>query len=262
MQLDNSIEQKYLLRIRTSLDAARRVLDRSGDLATKGSDDPAIISDAEKKIAAALRQSLHQPNEGWLCEEHADDRARLACGVVWVVDPIDGTCEFAGGIPEWSISVGLVIDGAAIAGGIYNPATCEIVLGSTNLGVTYNGNPATASNKANLDGASILASRQEFLRGDWARFSNREFNIRPLGSVAYKLALVSAGRGDATWTLSPKNEWDIAAGVALIQAAGGRVTATDGQPIRFNREKTLLPGLIASGEGLWHEVNRVVTGAR
>jgi myo-inositol-1(or 4)-monophosphatase len=114
--------------------------------------------------------------------------------------------------------------------------------------VTYNGNPATASNKANLDGASILASRQEFLRGDWARFSNREFNIRPLGSVAYKLALVSAGRGDATWTLSPKNEWDIAAGVALIQAAGGRVTATDGQPIRFNREKTLLPGLIASGE--------------
>ena len=261
MQFDKSAEHNYVLRISNSLDAAARVLNVSGDLATKGSGDAAIISDAEKRIAAALRESLQQTGEGWLCEEHADDRARLGCGVVWVVDPIDGTCEFAGGIPEWSISVGLVIDGVAIAGGIYNPASGELVLGSANLGVTYNGNPACASKKANLDGASVLASRQEFQRGDWTRFSSKEFSVRPMGSVAYKLALVAAGRCDATWTLSPKNEWDIAAGVALVNAAGGRVSSSDGQPIRFNREKTLLPGLIASGEALWHSVNRVIAEA-
>ena len=79
---------------------------------------------------------------------------------------------------------------------------------------------ACTSQRTSLHGASVLASRREFLRGDWARFLGREFNVRPLGSVAYKLALISAGLADATWTLSPKNEWDIAAGVALVNAAG------------------------------------------
>lgn len=261
MRLDSSAEQKYLQRIKVSLDAAGRVLEVHGDLAIRGSDDAAKIVAAEKDIAAALRESLQQSGEGWLCEEHADDRERLGCGVVWVVDPIDGTREFAGGIPEWSISVGLVIDGDAVAGGICNPATGELVLGSANLGVTYNGQAASTSRKANLDGASVLASRQEFLRGDWTRFANRGFTVRPMGSVAYKLALVAAGLADATWTLSPKNEWDIAAGVALVKASGGRVSSTDGEPIRLNREKTLLPGLVASGETLWHDVNRLLASA-
>jgi myo-inositol-1(or 4)-monophosphatase len=240
------------------LEAAGRVLDGHNDRASKGNGNPEIIAETEKRIALSLRECLLESGEGWLCEEHADDHARLGCDIVWVVDPIDGTLEFIEGLPECGISVGLVVDGIAIAGGFYNFASRELFLGSTHLGVTYNGTSARVSERRSMHGASVLASRQEFLRGDWARFSGREFSVRPLGSVAYKLALVSAGLADATWTLSPKNEWDIAAGVALVAAAGGRVATIDGQPIRFNRQQTLLRGLMACGEGLWPAVNHLL----
>ena len=86
------------------------------------------------------------------------------------------------------------------------------------------------------------------------QFENLPFSIRPMGSVAYKLALLAAGRVDATWTLTPKNEWDVAAGVALIESAGGLVRSLAGSPLRFNNRNTLLPGLVASGPGLQQEI--------
>ena len=80
--------------------------------------------------------------------------------------------------------------------------------------------------------------------------------IIPTGSIAYKLAMVAAGWVDATISLAPKHEWDVAAGVLLVQAAGGRVMDLDGRPIHFNQENTLLNGVIAAGprtfEGLWN----------
>jgi myo-inositol-1(or 4)-monophosphatase len=81
------------------------------------------------------------------------------------------------------------------------------------------------------------------------------FTVVPSGSVAYKLALVSAGLGDATFTLVPKNEWDIAAGVLLVEAAGGRVTDKDGCRLTFNCRETLVSGLVASGLPLFDQLN-------
>ena len=86
------------------------------------------------------------------------------------------------------------------------------------------------------------------------QFENLSFSIRPMGSVAYKLALLAAGRADATWTLTPKNEWDVAAGVALVESAGGLVRSLAGSTLRFNNRNTLLPGLVASGPGLQQEI--------
>ena len=71
--------------------------------------------------------------------------------------------------------------------------------------------------------------------------------MTPTGSVAFKFAVIAAGETDATWTLVPKNEWDVAAGVALVRAAGGDVVLKDGTEPTFNREDTLFPGLIAAG---------------
>ena len=71
-----------------------------------------------------------------------------------------------------------------------------------------------------------------------------------MGSVAYKLALVAAGLADATWTLAPKHEWDVAAGVALVLAAGGRVRTLDGSPLVFNQPRPWLSGLAAYPDGL------------
>ena len=118
--------------------------------------------------------------------------------------------------------------------------------------------PVQVSSRQELPGALVLGSRSEFKRGEWKQFQDGSLVLRPVGSVAYKLALVSAGLADATWTLVPKNEWDIAAGTALVQAAGGMVRNLDGSPVGFNRRTTLLPGLIAAGPQLYAEISRLL----
>jgi myo-inositol-1(or 4)-monophosphatase len=256
--VSSSEEQKYLDRIAAALAATNGV---ARDLASREIEDghrQEAIKNAERRISDALRETLLQEGEGWLCEEDADDHARLGCEVAWVIDPVDGTREFITGVPEWSISVSLVVGGIAIAGGVFNPSTDELVLGSLNLGVTYNGRAVRAASRSNMKGAVVLASRQEFNRGEWTHFEDRGFEIRPTGSVAYKLSLVAAGLADATWTLSPKHEWDVAAGVALINSAGARVCFPGGSPVHFNRKETLLPGLIASSAGIWSDVNSLI----
>jgi len=219
----------------------------SGDVAFryKQGDDP--VTEADQRVDTALRRLLPQGDEGWLSEETVDNADRLDRRDVWIVDPLDGTREFVSGIPEWCVSIGFVRDGLPIAGGIFNPSTGEKIVGAVGLGVTYNGAPSSASRQDELSGARIAASRSETKRGEWARFSDAPFTVVPCGSVAYKLGLVAAGRCDATWTLVPKHEWDVAAGVALVLAAGGRVFTVDGSSLTFNRSRPLLSGLIAAG---------------
>jgi myo-inositol-1(or 4)-monophosphatase len=78
--------------------------------------------------------------------------------------------------------------------------------------------------------------------------------IKAMGSVAYKLALVSAGRADATFTLTPKHEWDVAAGAALVLSSGGLVNTLENAPFRANNRNVLLSGLIACGPNLQREL--------
>jgi myo-inositol-1(or 4)-monophosphatase len=238
-----------LQRIQSALEAARLVLSRftSGAIEAeyKAGHDP--VTEADRSVDAVLRKELLRDGEGWLSEESVDDLSRLDKRRVWVVDPLDGTREFVAGIPEFCVSVGLVEDGRPVAGGICNPATNEIFLGSVESGVTYNGKPAKPSQRTSLEGALILASRSEVKRGEWKAFDNPSFKVRPMGSVAYKLALVSAGLADVTFTLTPKNEWDVAAGAALVDSAGGYVRTLDNAPLRCNQRNPLLSGLLATG---------------
>lgn len=203
------------------------------------------VTEADLAVDEVLRTSLPRSDEGWLSEETVDDRTRLKRRRVWVVDPLDGTREFVEGIPEWCISVGLLEDGEPVAGGILNPATGEEVVGAVGEGVALGSRIASPTGHVRLDGARVLASRSEVRRGEWARFREAGFEVVPCGSVAYKLGLVAAGRADATWTLVPKSEWDVVAGVALARAAGLQVLHADGAPPRFNQPDPLLPNLLA-----------------
>src|SRR5437660_12626493 len=153
----------------------------------------------------------------------------------------------------------MVADGRPIAGGICNPATDEMFLGSIGSGVTYNGNPAQASRRRSLSGASVLASRSEIKRGEWKQFDNAPFTIRPMGSVAYKLALVSAGLADATFTLTPKNVWDIAAGVALVESTGGIGSKLEHSTVRCNDRSPLISTLLACRPVLSRELIDLVS---
>jgi myo-inositol-1(or 4)-monophosphatase len=91
-------------------------------------------------------------------------------------------------------------------------------------------------------------------RGEWKKFEGSDLKVRPMGSVAYKLALVSAGLADITFTLVPKHEWDVAAGVALVESAGGFAVTLDGSPLRCNNRDPLLKGLIACGPRMADEL--------
>ncbi len=167
-----------------------------------------------------------------------------------MVDPLDGTREFVEGLPEWCVSIGLVEDGRAVAGGILNPAAGFLAIGAEGEGCLLNGSPASVSACAVLPAARVLASRSEVRRGEWKRWDGGEVEVEAMGSVAYKLARVACGLADATWTLVPKHEWDVAAGVALIQAAGGWGKNLQGESPRFNQPHPWLSGLIAAGPGM------------
>jgi len=153
-----------------------------------------------------------------------------------------------------------VENGNPVAGGICNPATDELILGSRDTGVTYNGSPARSSERRDLNGALVLASRSEVKRGEWKRFEGAELNIRAMGSVAYKLGLVAAGRADVTFTLVPKHEWDVAAGAALVLSAGGFVQTLEHTDLRCNQKNPLITGLIACGPFLGAELMARLSG--
>ena len=250
-----------LQRIQSALEASRAVFARftAGAIETeyKIGHDP--VTEADRALDAVLRKELLRDGEGWLSEESVDDPVRLQHSRVWVVDPLDGTREFVKGIPEFCVSIGFVENGRPVAGGIYNPATDETFLGSIDSGVLYNGKPSQPSQRKTLQGALVLASRSEVRRGEWKPFENTGLNIRPMGSVAYKLALVSAGVGDVTFTLTPKNEWDVVAGAALVESAGAFVSTLDNTPLRCNNKNPLLSGLLASGPYLREQLLAAVS---
>ena len=247
-------------RIRHALDLAAEALEpfTPGAIAAqmKQGDDP--LTAADLAVDAVLKDALPRPGEGWLSEETADDPSRLECSRVWIVDPIDGTREFVMGIPEWCVSVALVVDGRPVAGGILSVANDQRIVGSVDDGVTLNGEPVACTDRDDIRGALVLGSRSEVKRGEWSPFFATPIAVRNMGSVAYKLGLVAAGLADATWTLVPKNEWDVAGGAALVAAAGGSVMGLDYEPVRFNQPKTLMKGFIATAPGIAGGVQELI----
>ena len=229
----------------------RRYYEADVEVHEKGHDDPVTAADLEAD--ACIKQIVLEafPDDGWLSEETADSEERLARRRVWVVDPLDGTKEFTQQIPEFCICIALVEDGRPVVGVSYNPAADRLYAAARGRGTTCNGDPVRVSTQATLAAAQVLASRSEDTRGEWDPFKDR-VRVVLTGSVAFKLAELSRGQGDATFTLTPKNEWDICSGVILLEEAGGRATGLDGAPLVFNQPSPLRDGMIASN-GVLHD---------
>src|SRR6202051_5203769 len=179
----NLSSKEILERIHAALEAARTVLNRftpgAIEAEYKVGHDP--VTEADRAVDDVLRKTLLRAGEGWLSEETVDDFTRLDKKRVWVVDPLDGTREFVQGIPEFCVSIAMGEDGIPVAGGICNPATDELILGSRDTGVPYKGKPAAPSQRKDLQGALVLASRSEVKRGEWKQFESAEFNGRAKG---------------------------------------------------------------------------------
>lgn len=254
--------------IQQALAAAQEAVHRAGEvilsyyksryaIRSKGADNP--VTTADLAANCVLREVLMGafPDAGWLSEESADNAARLQHDYVWIVDPIDGTREFIQGIDEFVVVVAFVIQHQVAVAVTYNPVRGELLHACRGQGAFCNGQPMHVSARSQLQGARVLASRSETGRGEWERFRHL-LDVRPLGSVAYKLAQVARGQGDLTFTLVPKNEWDICAGTLLVTEAGGQVTDLQGLPLRFNQPETWRAGLIATNGRLHADVLRLI----
>jgi myo-inositol-1(or 4)-monophosphatase len=263
--VNNSPASAYDRELRVARDAALAAgeilqgyfRDGGYQIDSKGKNNPVTTADFEAD--AELKQILREafPTYGWLSEETVDNDDRLTAERVWIVDPLDGTKEFIKGIPEFVVANALAERGVPVMGVSYNPIKDELFWGVRGAGCHLNDKVVTVSDIDALEHSTILASRSETARGEWKAYEGR-VTVRPIGSVAYKLALVAAGQADATFTLTPKSEWDIASGVALIIAAGGRVTDLYGGPIEFNRRDVKTPGFVASNGHLHAQLERML----
>ncbi len=211
----------------------------------KGQDNPLTDADLASDAILADRLRTAFPDDGWLSEESVDEPIRLEKRAVWIVDPLDGTKEFTLGIPEFVVSIGLVVEGQPVLGVLYNPIKDELFAGQVGRGATFNGVPCRVSTHAALDGARIVCSRTEMKKGMFDPWKER-ISLLPVGSVAYKFGQVGAGFAEATFTPQPRNEWDIAGGVAFVIAAGGRASNRHGTPYVFNRANPLVDGVCAT----------------
>jgi len=213
--------------------------------------DGSEVSDADLAVDAAMKLDLttRRKDYGWLSEESPDDRSRLKYSRVWMIDPIDGTNAYLRHIPEWTVSAALVEDGVPVLGVVYNPAKDEFFHAMRGHGAFLNDEPIHASDKASLEGAKMIASGGLFRKKIWQE-PWPDVTAEWVNSVAYRLALVACGRGDATISLTAKAEWDLAAAAVIMDEAGGITTDHRGTPHAYNRESPKFTSLVASGKPL------------
>lgn len=227
----------------------------------KRAGDP--VSEADIAVDDLLRARLARPRPGygWLSEESEDDRARLAADLVWIVDPIDGTSAFLDGRAEFTIAAALARCGEPAAAAVFNPATGEFWDAVKGDGCRLNGAAVRVADRASCAGARLLMRRRAIQRSrDPDLF--RDAETADLRSIAYRLALVAAGRFDAVVSFGGKSDWDLAAAELLVTEAGGRVTTTAGERFRYNRESTRHQSCIAANPVLHAALCEAFAGRR
>ncbi len=223
---------------------------RSGIIGRQKADDTPV-SDADLAADRLLHERLigARPHYGWLSEESVDNPSRLDAARLWIVDPIDGTRAFLAGIPEWTISVALVENGRPVLGAVFNPATEEMFSARRGSGATLNGVPIHMTAPEEIAGSRMIATKGFFKHKIWTAPWPPTETVWT-NSIAYRLALVAAGRADATLSLTGKSEWDVAGGALLVEEAGGRITDATGAALTFNQPTPRMNGLVAAAPKL------------
>lgn len=213
----------------------------------KSEDNPVTLADLESDRAIRAHLDRAFPDDAVLSEETASDPSRTRNSRVWIVDPMDGTKEFTRKIPEFGVSIALAIDGEPAVGVILNPVAEVAVWAKRGGGAFRDGKRVSVSSCASLQDALVIASRTEISRNQFDVYENWFREIRPVGSIAWKLACIACGDGDLNISVAPKNEWDVCAGDLLVREAGGLCSAFDGSQRSYNQVETLIAAGMAAG---------------
>jgi myo-inositol-1(or 4)-monophosphatase len=212
---------------------------------------------AENHIISLIKAEF--PHHIFLAEESGATGA-TAETVRWIIDPLDGTVNFAHSIPIFCVSIGAERAGELLCGVIYAPMTGELFTGVQGGGAFLNGQQIHVSETDKLDNAILVTG---FPYNAWenpnncidhfSRFVRMGLPVRRLGSAAIDLAYLAAGRFDGYWEVS-LNSWDVAAGKLLLQEAGGMMTQYNGTPHNLHKGT-----MLATNGRIHKEMSEVLT---
>ena len=200
-----------------------------------------LVTEIDLQVEREFRSTIADrfPGHVVLGEEFSSDEDRTrAAEFQWVLDPIDGTTNFAHGLPIFCASLALEINGEAVVGAVYDPNRRELFTAQRDLGACLNGVPLRVSSSLTLLDSLLVTGFHYSIHKDpgellglFAEFITRARAVRRLGSAAIDLCYVAAGRFDGFWEqkLQP---WDVSAGALIVAEAGGRVTGVSGEPFR------------------------------
>lgn len=216
----------------------------------KGAKGKSPVSEADLAIDRQLHQVLRdvRPHYGWLSEETADDKERIDCKRVFIVDPIDGTRAFLEGGDEWCISIAVVENGRPAVGVVFCPLRKEMFLAHRSGGAYLNGQRISVSTKTVVKGARLSGSRSLLKNPAFQAVGFR--STTPLRSLAYRIVSVAAGNADVGASHGGASDWDLAAADLLLQEAGGELAYLSGRGVTYNRVKTGHSALVAAPKKL------------
>ncbi|MEE8581168.1 MAG: inositol monophosphatase family protein [Myxococcota bacterium] len=213
-----------------------------------------LVTDVDRECEALIVESLRraQPDDAILAEEgtgHSIDGARRR----WIVDPLDGTTNYAHGYPRFCVSIGVEEGGRPEVGVVYDPLLEELYHAVRGGGAFLNGRRLRVSQESQLEKALVATgfaydvrkNRQDNV-AEFGRFIKAARAVRRDGSAALDLCYVAAGRLDGYWEFA-LHAWDVAAGFLIVEEAGGRCSDFHGGPARRSGEETL------ASNGLVHE---------
>jgi myo-inositol-1(or 4)-monophosphatase len=234
------MNRKELLR-KALLSSGRILTAKFGKVAWRQKRPADLVTDADLASQHAILGLIrrHFPDDDFRAEEDAvrDTGAEMT----WVIDPLDGTTNYAHGYPASTVSIGVLRRGEPALGGVYDPSRKELFLAERGRGASLNGRKLRVSASRSVKDSLLITGfpiygRSESLDKHLARFKaflQACHGVRRSGSAALDMAWVAAGRADGFWesNLSP---WDVAAGWLLVTEAGGRLTDFSGRPWRWH----------------------------
>jgi myo-inositol-1(or 4)-monophosphatase len=204
-----------------------------------------LVTQYDKAAETLIFSSIMKrfPNHGFIGEEQGQ---RKQGDVVWIVDPLDGTVNFAHGIPIFAVSIAAAIENEIIAGCVYQPITQELFWAEKGKGSFLNGTPLAVTQNKTFD-ETLLATGFPYNVDEnplhcietFDKMTRKGIPIRRFGSAAIDLSYVAAGRFDAYWEVSLQ-PWDYAAGKLIVEEAGGKVTRYDGAHCNIFEETTII----------------------
>jgi myo-inositol-1(or 4)-monophosphatase len=218
--------------------------------------------ESQKLILAALRRAF--PGDDYKAEE--DETRLTGAEHLWLIDPLDGTVNYAHGYPASCVSIGVLRRGEPVLGGVYDPFRKELFLAERGKGTTLNGRRVRVSAPRRVADSLLItgfaydrAERPDFYLSRFKAFLTRAHDVRRSGSAALDMAWIAAGRADGFWEFN-LNPWDVAAGWLLVEEAGGKVTDFDGR--RWRDPMTLGARTLATNGKTHAEMLKVLRGVK